>query len=372
MLGHTTQLGPHEYNNAPQKSSGKAQAFKSRAREDLQKAGRFFKNKEHLLILIALFSFSLNMVLAYERFSPAPAPVAQVSESEISEEKQLLGSDDEDYEVMEDDTEAVMITDNIHYRINNGGSSPRVGAQAYLIGDIETGEIISSKNPDARYPMASVTKLMTAVVTKENVNLRHMATVSRASYNTYGVQGQLDVGEKILVSDLLYPLLIESSNDAAEVIADDYGRGAFMRLMNKKAEELGMTSTFFEDPSGLSPNNRTTVKDLLKLALYIERNHPDIYDMTRVRQYEILRHKWVNANQLLNKNNFMGGKNGYIDEARRTTVSLFEMPFVVRDANGKRRTESRTMVIVLLRSEDRTQDVNTLLNYIRSRVTYVE
>lgn len=252
------------------------------------------------------------------------------------------------------------------YQLANEASFPKLSARSYLAADLLTGEIIYEQNDSLVAPIASVTKLMTAVVAEETMDMQKIAIVSRDSYNTYGAQGNLLLGEKIKVYDLMYPLLMESSNDAAEVLADAYEKGheAFLALMNKKALELGMNDTYYEDPSGLNPKNVSSVHDLLKLGRYVFQKHPNLYSMTRVRQYSILKHTWFNQNRFLNYDSFLGGKNGYIDEAKKTTVSLFD---VVMAKGGK-----RAVVIVLLKSDDREGDAVKIINFLKKNAYYQE
>lgn len=241
---------------------------------------------------------------------------------------------------------------------------PRTSARAYLAADLETGEIIMEQNDALVAPIASVSKLMTGLIAHEQLDMQKIAIVSRDSYNTYGAQGGLLLGEKIRVYDLMYPLLMESSNDAAEVIADAFDKGheAFLAEMNKKAAELGMTETYFEDPSGLNPKNVSSTRDLLILARYIHKNAPVLYDMTRVKQYAIRKHTWLNKNRFLTYENFLGGKNGYIDEAKKTTVSLFDVPMA---KGGK-----RPVVIVILKSDDREGDGLKIINHLKKYAYY--
>lgn len=239
---------------------------------------------------------------------------------------------------------------------------PMLSSKAYLVADLLTGEIILEKNSETVHPLASVSKLMTAVVARENMDMQSIAIVSRDASNAYGGQGSLGLGEKIRLADLLFPLLMESSNDAAEVFADQYGHTKFMEEMNKKATELGMMDTYYGDPSGLDPQNTSHPRDLLKLARYIYQKDPQIYDMTRVKQFSIKGHTWRNANALLLTTGFAGGKNGYIDQSRQTTVSLFDVDL----AKGG----VRTVVIIILRSENKNGDVAKLLNYLKKGVVF--
>ncbi len=261
-----------------------------------------------------------------------------------------------------DDAKENTLTDQ--YRLLGKIQIQRPTARAYLAADVETGEVIVEHNDSYVAPMASVSKLMTAVIAHEQMDMQKYAIVSRDSYNTYGTQGELSLGEKIRVQDLMYPLLTESSNDAAEVLADAYDKGhaAFLLEMNKKAAELGMTDTYFEDPSGLDPKNVSTVRDLMILGRYIYKKDPIIYDITRVKQYSIRKHTWVNKNRFLTYDSFLGGKNGYIDESKKTTVSLFDITLA---KGGK-----RTVMIVLLKSDDREGDALKIINYLKKDVVF--
>jgi hypothetical protein len=239
---------------------------------------------------------------------------------------------------------------------------PLLSSKAYVVADLETGEVIIEKNSDTVYPIASVSKLMTAVVAREKMDMQTVAIVSRDASRTYGAQGGLALGEKIRLRDLLFPLLMESSNDAAEVFSDQYGNAKFLEEMNKKAAALGMVNTYYRDPSGLDPQNTSTPKDLFKLVRYIHKKDPEIFDMTRVKQFSIKEHTWYNRNKLLSFSGFIGGKNGYIDQSRQTTASLFEVPL----AKGG----VRTVVIVILRSDAKDADVSKILNYLKKSVVY--
>lgn len=239
---------------------------------------------------------------------------------------------------------------------------PVLSSRAYLLADLGTGEIILEKNPDIVHPIASVSKLMTAVIATEKMNLQDIAIVSRDATNAYGGQGGLKLGEKIILSDLIYPLLMESSNDAAEVFADHYGRQGFMDEMNKKARSIGMENTYYNDPSGLDPKNSSNPKDLLKLVRYIWNKDPSIFAATRVKQFSIKGHTWSNRNAQLPLAGYVGGKNGFIDQALQTTASIFEIPTL--------KGGTRKVVIVILKSNDKNGDVIKLINFLKRSVVY--
>lgn len=252
------------------------------------------------------------------------------------------------------------------YKVANADLISGIGisAKGYYVADIQSGERIMSKNSTDVFPIASVSKLMTAVVARERIDLQKVVIVSRDSYNAYGTQGELLPGEKIKIGDLMFPLLMESSNDGAEVIAESFGRVEFIAEMNKKAVSLGMNDTYFEDPSGLNPKNVSNSEDLFKLLKYAKEKFPDIYDMTRVREFAILKHKWFNKNRFLNTEIFLGGKNGYIEESRWTTASLFDITLA---KGGKRQ-----IAIVLLKSENREGDATKIINFLQKNVFYTE
>lgn len=325
-----------------------------------------------LFVGVSVVSFATQSILAIKDYAFGDGRVGGIfaKSSVPADESKQLGSDDAD--TLPPETEDLSgganstDTNGNQYQVENASTFPRLTAGAFLAADLKTGEIIVEKNEKLVAPIASVSKLMTALVAEEQMDLQKLAIVSRDSYNTYGAQGRLVLGEKIRLYDLMYPLLMESSNDAAEVIADAYqgGHAEFLAEMNKKAVALGMTNTYYEDPSGLNPKNVSTVEDLLKLGRFIYQTKPTIYDMTRVRQYSILKHQWTNLNRFLNYDTFLGGKNGYIDESKKTTVSLFD----VNMARGGK----RAVVIVILKSDDREGDAVKIINFLKKNAYFSE
>ncbi len=249
-----------------------------------------------------------------------------------------------------------------YFYLNKADEEPKVSALSYLIGDLNTGEIILSKNQEKKLPIASVSKLMTALVASEIMTPDDVAKVSKKALNTKGTNGALKLGEKIKVSDLLYPLLLESSNDAAEVLAEYFSRENFIAKMNQQANMLKMSGTSYEDPSGLSHNNQSTVSDIFKLTGYLNQRNPEILKITTKRSYSNKKHSWSNISQFLNDKEYAGGKSGYTDEARQTVVSNFLLPL------GQ--SGLRPISITLLGSSDRKKDVKNILKYLKKNVYY--
>ena len=242
------------------------------------------------------------------------------------------------------------------------GAIPKVTASAYLVGDLDTGEIILTKNQNQKFPTASVSKLMTALVADEINGGDEVAQVTKRALATYGENGGFRLGEKMKVSDLFYPLLLESSNDAAEILAEHFDREAFVKKMNQEAAILQLSETSYEDPSGLSPKNQSTAYDLFKLAGFIHKEKHELLDITTLRSYSNKKHNWSSNNQFLGDSGYLGGKSGFTDPAKETAVSLFSVPI---GENG-----NRSIAITLLGSKDRYKDVENLLKFVKKNIYY--
>ncbi len=248
------------------------------------------------------------------------------------------------------------------YFIKDITKKPTVSALAYFVGDLDTGEMILEKDQDKKMPIASVSKLMTATISLENMKPEDTIKISPQALATYGQNGNFYSGEKLPLNEILYPLLLESSNDAAEAIATTFGRTSFLQKMNDKAKELGLLATTFEDPSGLSINNQSTAFELFKLTKYIKENKNDIFEKTKKQSYVNNTHSWFSNNQFLRQGDYEGGKSGYTDPALQTVVSTFSIPLS--------QSGNRHVAITLLHSPDRFKDVQNILKYLRKNVFY--
>ncbi len=253
-----------------------------------------------------------------------------------------------------------------YFYVNKDNGQPSVSAKAYLVGDLNTGEVILAKNQDEKFPIASVSKLMTALVTTDIMNPDDTAQITKtaltAEGKNEGENGELKVGKTIKVSDLIYPLLLESSNSAAEVLAEYFGKDSFISKMNQEAVNLGMDSTSYKDPSGLSVNNQSTVSDMFKLTGYLMQKYPDLLKITTDRSYSNKKQSWSNISQFLGQAGYLGGKSGYTDAADQTVVAVFNLPL------GQ--TGERPIAITLLQSTDRKKDVESILKYLNKNIYY--
>jgi len=259
--------------------------------------------------------------------------------------------------------EALQNTSKYFYFTKDQNKKLKISAVSYLVGDLDTGEVILAKDENKKLPIASVSKLMTALVVDEGlVPEEDTARVSKTALNTYGSNGGLRAGEQITTSDLLYPLLLESSNDAAEVLAEHFNRENFIEKMNDWARSLQMTQTFFADPSGLSTGNQSTVTDLFKLAKYLNEKKQNLLEITTLRSHTDKKRGWSSNNQFLHKEGYQGGKSGYTDPARQTVLSLFSLPLTEE--------APRNIAIALLGSNDRLKDVEGILKYLGDNIAY--
>lgn len=238
-----------------------------------------------------------------------------------------------------------------------------VSAASWLLFDAETGEIIAGHEEAVSRPIASVSKLMAAEVALDRMDLEATTTISALAVATEGKAGRFKAGDTLTIRELLFPLLLESSNDASVALGEAYEPEDFVMAMNDRAEELGMRDAHFEDASGLSPLNRASADDLRLLLLYLFETRRHIFDMTLLPQYVSALHEWHNNNPILGQDGYMGGKHGFTDEAKRTFAGVFEE----RLQSGR----VRSVGIVVLGSEDLRSDVAILRNYLRENVSYL-
>jgi len=237
---------------------------------------------------------------------------------------------------------------------------PHLTSDAFIIADINTGEVFLEKNMKNVYPIASITKLMTAIVANEAIMFDRVITINDYILETHGDSGHLQKGEEITANDLLYPLLMESSNDAAKAYSYYYGETGFISLMNKKAEALGMTDTTFTDSSGISSGNTSTGYDLYLMAKYLNNKKSFILAITRLPEKELLtpqhEHRFTNFNIFSDDSDFVGGKTGYTQAANETMLSVFKLQV----GNDK-----YNVAFIVLGSKDREKDVQSLLQWFK-------
>jgi D-alanyl-D-alanine carboxypeptidase len=236
---------------------------------------------------------------------------------------------------------------------------PTLSAETYLVADIETGDVYAEKNAQLTRPIASITKLMTALVANESISLyRELNVAEGGLVNPPAYENTTP--KTFVVGDLLYPLLMQSSNLVAQSIASYYGTGTFISWMNATALAHGMKNTTFADASGASENNISTADDLFRLTSYIAHKKAFIFTITKTGEKTITATDGTayainNLNTPANKSPYIGGKTGYTTAAGETMLSIIEVP----DGDSARR-----VAILVLGSTNRAGDTTALGNWL--------
>jgi serine-type D-Ala-D-Ala carboxypeptidase (penicillin-binding protein 5/6) len=157
------------------------------------------------------------------------------------------------------------------------GASPQVTGRSYVVENGATGEVLLARAPRARVPIASITKLMTVLLTLERAHLGDLVTVSPGAAAVGESSANLRAGERLTVRELLEAALIQSANDAADALADYVGKGdraRFVALMNARARQLGLRDTQFVRPDGLdAPGHVSSARDVTFLARLLMHRH---------------------------------------------------------------------------------------------------
>ena len=198
-----------------------------------------------------------------------------------------------------------------------------------IVVDGDSGRILYENNVHDSMLIASITKIMTCILTIENVDLDSEVEIGDEVLEMYGTNIYVQVGEKLTIRDLLYGLMLRSGNDASVVLAKNVfgSEEKFVDMMNKKASELGMNYTKFENPHGLdeSTKNYSTAYDMSLLAKYAYNNktyRKIVSTKKYVTKSNLKSYVWYNRMSLINDYKYcVGGKNGYTPKAGKTLVS---------------------------------------------------
>ncbi len=245
---------------------------------------------------------------------------------------------------------------------------PNVSAESYLVADLDSGATIVKRNSLGLYPIASLTKLLTALVFLDQINPIDTVVVGEDNkFVPYREVGGLKAGEVFVAKDLLWPLLLESSNKSADVLASRLGEKRFVAEMNKRAKTIGLINSTFADPSGISADNVSSAEDLFRLAKHIFFEKSYIFSVSRQDKIELANHTWQNVNTFVSYPGFLGGKTGQTEIAKQTSLNLFELPFEMSSSTAKRR-----VAIIVLRSNDRDSDTQKLLDYLSNNIYLIK
>lgn len=236
---------------------------------------------------------------------------------------------------------------------------PQISAESALVYDLTTEKVLYSKNPKEKLPMASITKIMTAIIALENKKSDDKYFVTDDALVGENSMG-LSSGETLSLNELLYGMLLHSGNDAAETIATNYpqGRAAFISAMNKKAKALGLNDTNFTNPSGLEGdgNQHTTTYDLLVITRFAL-NFEQFANTVSTFRYHIFPTSTHKEFYLENETNLIssypgvkGVKDGYTPEAGLCLVTYLEH-------------DGHKIIGIILGSDNRRQEMKDLLDY---------
>ena len=246
----------------------------------------------------------------------------------------------------------------------NSSYQPTLSAEGVYIVDKNSFTPIFEQNSTKKLYPASTTKIITALVAYDIYDLNKIITINKIPEE--GQMMGLVPGERISVEYLLYGTLIHSGNDSAYALAHEYGYDKFIELMNKKAQELQMKDTHFENPVGYDSARQYTTSFDLALAARELLENKYLSKIVSIKEITISDidfkyfHVLSNINKLLGEISGIGGvKTGYTEEAGENLVSFY------KHGNNKE------YIIVIMKSEDRFQDTINTVSWIDSNIKYV-
>lgn len=244
---------------------------------------------------------------------------------------------------------------------------PEFSARAVLIKDLATSTTLYQKDAGISLPVASTTKIMTALVASEYFKQNSVLTVG-SSAGTPGSKVGLVSGENLTFRALLYGMLLNSGNDAAYTLAENYPGKilGFVSAMNKKALELGLVNTHFDNPAGFdSPNHYSSAEDLSKITEEALKNY-QLAKIFATKETSIVSlnkkytHQLFNLNKLLSSvNGVLGVKTGTTEGAKESLVTLVER-------------KGHKILLVLLGSDDRFGETTKLIDWTYANFSWLE
>ena len=239
---------------------------------------------------------------------------------------------------------------------------PAITGTAAILIDMDSGRILYSRNANARVPMASTTKIMTAIIALESLELDATVTISADVAATAGSRLWLEAGEVFTVEQLMYALLVSSANDAAVALAEAAAGNvkAFVNEMNEKAQALGLANTHFVNPHGLNAKKHfSSARDLATLAQYAMQD-PVFRRIVRTREYTI---PWAGQDtpRELENHNVLLGKQAWVTGVKTGSTPYAKYCLV---ASGTRDGVSLLSVLLGAADDDlRWRETEALLGY---------
>jgi len=245
---------------------------------------------------------------------------------------------------------------------------PTIAAKSWILLDATSGQVIAAQDPNMRIEPASLTKVMTAYLTfaalrDRKININQMVNVSPHAWKVDPSSSKMfiDPATPVKINDLLYGLMVQSGNDAAVALAEAVAgdEGAFVVLMNREAERMGMKHSHFANPHGLpSPENYSTAADLATLAQRVIADYPYFYKIDSVKSFTYNKITQPNRNRLLWLDPTVDGmKTGHTEGAGFCMIASAKRP----NGSGERRLIS--VVLGTSSDQSRTQESQKLLNW---------
>ncbi len=237
---------------------------------------------------------------------------------------------------------------------------PRVGAVTWIVYDETADVVLATWNANDRRPMASVTKVLTAIVVLDHSDLDDIVTVPGFATRARGSTAGLVAGEEWSVNDLLVAMLVRSGNDAALTLAWHVGNGsteAFVDMMNVRAGQLGMRGSHFANPNGLDhAEHYSTAADLLTLTL-ASLEYGEIERIARIRLVKMPADPTGRSRNLTNTNQLLGTYPGVVG------LKTGDTPFADKVLLGVAERGSRRIVTVVMGSQDHFTDTRELMDW---------
>ena len=240
--------------------------------------------------------------------------------------------------------------------IKNLKSGPSISASMFLIGDLEESVNIAQLSINNRWPIASLTKLMTAVVVLEQLPKNTSITIGPNISSIEGSSGFIVSPREFLVEDLIKAMMVSSNNHAAYAIQEYFGKEKFVKLMNDSASRLGMNDTYFDEATGLSVLNQSTADDLKILVKFIWQSQRQIFEYSKMPEVTITDLKTNKVAVIKNINifagdaDFLGGKTGFITDSGGNLISIFKRA-------------DRKIITIILGAEDRFLETSKLVSW---------
>ena len=242
-------------------------------------------------------------------------------------------------------------------------------ARSAILYDVKSDRNLFEKNIKEKLPIASLTKVINAVVVWEKFSPNDIVTIQSSAIKVDGQRKDLYVGETLSVYSLMHMMFIESSNDAAYALRD-YAASHSIDLvaeMNTKASMIGMRDTYFVDPAGLDDTGYSTVSDLVKGVTYSLR-YDALWSLSRKATATIvstdgkITHEIKSTDQLLGVlSDIVGGKTGYTDSALGCMILIVDLPAGQAGAPN----QSHSIIAIILGSNDRFGDMKSLVSWAK-------